>query len=397
MNNNNTKLVNALLKGEDISEIFRAEVEKAINTVLEAELTGFLNYEKHSVEGYNTGNSRNGSYSKTIYSEYGKLSIKVPRDRNSEFTPQTLVPYKRNTQNLEETIILLYKRGMTTREIGKIVEQLYGHYYSPQTISVITKQLDEKVKEYHSRKITKEYAVVYADSTYISVKRGTVGKEALHILIGITISGEKEILSYELFPTESPENYKDMLEDLKKRGLNKVLLFVTDGLKGIKEKLEEVFPKAKYQTCWTHVIRNVLLKVRSKDKTEISEDLKAVYQASTKDEAEKNLALFIDKYKGKYPKVTNSLLDIRDCLFTYYLFPKPIRRSIYTTNIIENYNKHLKKGIKKKEQFPNEQSLNRYVCVSACEYNVKYVGISHYGFSMAKEELENMIEEIYIN
>ena len=122
MNNNNTKLVNALLKGEDISEIFRAEVEKAINTVLEAKLTGFLNYEKHSVEGYNTGNSRNGSYSKTIYSEYGKLSIKVPRDRNSEFTPQTLVPYKRNTQNLEKTIILLYKRGMTTRKIDKIVE-----------------------------------------------------------------------------------------------------------------------------------------------------------------------------------------------------------------------------------------------------------------------------------
>ena len=176
---------------------------------------------------------------------------------------------------------------MTTREISKIVEQLYGHYYSPQTISVITKQLDEKVKEYHSRKITKDYAVVYADSTYISVKRGTVGKEALHILIGITISGEKEILSYELFPTESPENYKDMLEDLKKRGLNRVLLFVTDGLKGIKEKLEEAFPKAKYQTCWTHVIRNVLLKVRSKDKAEISEDLKVMYQASTKDEAKK--------------------------------------------------------------------------------------------------------------
>lgn len=173
---------------------------------------------------------------------------------------------------------------MTTREIGKIVEQSYGHYYSPQTISVITKQLDEKVKEYHSRKITKDYAVVYTDSTYISVKRGTVGKEALHILIGITISGEKEILSYELFPTESPENYKDMLEDFKKRGLNKVLLFVTDRLK----------------------------------------------------------------------------------------------------------------GIKKKEQFPNERSLNRYVCVSACEYNVKYAGISHYGFSMVKEELENMIEEIYI-
>ena len=143
-------------------------------------------------------------------------------------------------------------------------------------------------------------------------------------------------------------------------------------------------------------IRNVLPKVRTKDKAEISEDLKAVYQESTKDETEKNLVLFIDKYKGKYPKVTNSLLDIRDCLFTYYLFPKSIR-SIYTTNIIEDYNKHLKKGIKKKEQFPNEQSLKRYVCVSACEYNVKYAGISHYGFSMAKEELENMIEEMHIN
>ena len=235
---------------------------------------------------------------------------------------------------------------MTTREIGKIVEQLYGHYYSPQTISVITKQLDEKVREYRSRKITKEYVVVYADSTYISVKRGTVGKE---ILIEITISEEKEILSYELFPTESPENYKNMLEDLKKRDLNRVLLFVTDGLKEIKEKLKEAFPKAKYQTYWTHVIRNVLLKVRSKDKAEISKDLKAVYQASTKEEEEKNLALFIDKHKEKYPKVTNSLLDVRDCLFTYYLFLKSIKRSIYKKNIIENYNKHLKKGIKKRK------------------------------------------------
>ena len=395
MNNNNTKLINTLLKGEDVSKIFKEELEKAINTILEAELTGFLNYEKHSVEGYNTGNSRNGSYSKTIYSEYGKLSIKVPRDRNSEFSPQTLVPYKRNTQNLEETIILLYKKGITTREIAQIVEQLYGHYYSPQTISLITKQLDEKVKEYHSKKIEKDYAVIYADSTYINVRRGTVAKEALHILIGITMEGEKEVLAYELFPTESPENYKEMLENLKDRGLNKVLLFVTDGLKGIKNALEEVFPKAKYQTCWTHIIRNALLKVRASDKAEMAEDLKTIYQANTKEEAENNLSLVINKYKEKYPKVTNTLTDVRGYLLTYYSFPRTIRKSIYTTNIIENYNKRLKKGMKKKEQFPNESSLDRYACVTAYEYNAKYQGIAHYGFSMAKEELEKMIEEAY--
>ena len=219
MSNLNTKLLSALLKNESVDEVFRVELETAINELLATELTAFLNYEKYDPVGYNSGNSRNGYYTRILHSRFGDLNISVPRDRNGEFSPKAIPAYKRNTDDLETTIIQLYKKGITTREIADLIEKMYGHYYTPQTISNITKAVENQVNEFHNRPLANRYVVLYCDATYLNVRRDSVAKEALHIIVGITPEGNKEVLDYVLYPTESPANYKDMLLDLKNRGV----------------------------------------------------------------------------------------------------------------------------------------------------------------------------------
>ena len=391
MSNLNTKLLSALLKNESVDEVFRVELETAINELLATELTAFLNYEKYDPVGYNSGNSRNGYYTRILHSRFGDLNISVPRDRNGEFYPKAIPAYKRNTDDLETTIIQLYKKGITTREIADLIEKMYGHYYTPQTISNITKAVENQVNEFHNRPLANRYVVLYCDATYLNVRRDSVAKEALHIIVGITPEGNKEVLDYVLYPTESPANYKDMLLDLKNRGVEQVLLFVTDGLTGLREACLEVFPNAKHQSCWTHIVRNVIKYVRSKDRKTVLDDLKRVYNATSLASAKNELYNFLSKYQSIYPKIIFLLSDITS-LFTFYEFPMEIRKSIYTTNIIENFNKNLKRNTNRKEQFPNEDSLDRYVCSYCVDYNKKYGSRVHKGFALVQAELNELFE-----
>jgi len=391
MSNLNTKLLSALLKNESVDEVFRVELETAINELLATELTAFLNYEKYDPVGYNSGNSRNGYYTRILHSRFGDLNISVPRDRNGEFSPKAIPAYKRNTDDLETTIIQLYKKGITTREIADLIEKMYGHYYTPQTISNITKAVENQVNEFHNRPLANRYVVLYCDATYLNVRRDSVAKEALHIIVCITPEGNKEVLDYVLYPTESPANYKDMLLDLKNRGVEQVLLFVTDGLTGLREACLEVFPNAKHQSCWTHIVRNVIKYVRSKDRKTVLDDLKRVYNATSLASAKNELYNFLSKYQSIYPKIIFLLSDITS-LFTFYEFPMEIRKSIYTTNIIENFNKNLKRNTNRKEQFPNEDSLDRYVCSYCVDYNKKYGSRVHKGFALVQAELNELFE-----
>jgi Transposase and inactivated derivatives len=268
---------------------------------------------------------------------------------------------------------------------------MYGHYYTPQTISNITKAVENQVSEFHNRPLANRYVVLYCDATYLNVRRDSVAKEALHIIVGITPEGNKEVLDYVLYPTESPANYKDMLLDLKNRGVEQVLLFVTDGLTGLREACLEVFPNAKHQSCWTHIVRNVIKYVRSKDRKTVLDDLKRVYNAASLASAKNELYNFLSKYQSIYPKIIFLLSDITS-LFTFYEFPMEIRKSIYTTNIIENFNKNLKRNTNRKEQFPNEDSLDRYVCSYCVDYNKKYGSRVHKGFALVQAELNELFE-----
>lgn len=394
MSNFNTEIIKALSQGTSIDELVRKEIEVAINQLLLTELTTFLDYEKHDVIGYNSGNSRNGYYSRTLDTEYGEIAISVPRDRNGEFKQQTIPPYDRRTDSLETTVLQLYSKGVTTSEIADLIEKMYGHAYSKQTISNITKTVEINVEAFHTRSFSKRYVALFCDATMINVRRDSVAKEALHIIIGITEDGHKDILDYRIYPHEGASNYTDMLLDLYERGVKEVLLIVSDGLSGIKDACLSVYPKADHQTCWVHVQRNVAKLVRAKDRKEIMESVKPLYTSKNHAEALLEFKKLRDNIGKRYPKVIE-LLDKNESLFSFYNFPTSIRRSIYTTNLVEGLNKQLKRQTKKKEQFPNEKSLDRFVCEIFIDYNQRLGSRIHIGFGTVTHELTRMFEKRY--
>lgn len=390
----NTELTIALQKNESITEFFRRHLEAAINDLLQTELTAFLGYEKYDSDGWNSGNSRNGCYNRVFDTKYGKLQLQIPRDRIGAFHQQTLPAHSRRSDALETTIIQLYRKGITTREISDLIEKMYGHEYSPTTISNIAKAVEDQVKEFHNRKVSKRYAVIYCDATYLNLRRDSVAKEALHVLLGITPDGYKEVIEYAIYPSESAANYEEMLEGLKKRGLEEVLLFVSDGLSGIADAVKRQFPSSDHQSCWVHLSRSVSRLTREKDRLEILEDLKVVYTSSDADVAKNELDAFLKKYAKRYPKL-ESVFERKDSLFSYYRYPKKIRASLYTSNLIENCNKGLKHKTKVKEQFPNEDSLDRFVCCYYSEYNRKGSQRIHKGFKDCSSEIEQLFAEKY--
>lgn len=383
-----TEIMETLINKGDLDDLFRRHLELAINALLQAELTAFLDYEKYDRAGFNSGNSRNGNYLRSFKTEYGELNLIIPRDRNGEFSQQTLPAYKRTNDSLETTIIQLFQKGITMSEISDLIEKMYGHYYTPQTISNMSKIVSEDVLAFKERTLESKYSVIFMDATHIPLKRQTVSKEAVYIIIGIRLDGTKEVLGFTIAPTESAYVWKEILQDLKDRGLEEVLLVVTDGLSGIDDTIHSVYPNAQFQQCCVHVSRNIAHKVRVKDRKEICDDFKTIYQATSKEVAIDQIAFLVDKWKKKYPRVVKLLMN--PAILTFYNFPPAIRRTIYSTNLIEGFNKQLKKYTKRKEQFPNEESLERFLVSQFNQYNQKFLGRVHKGFKELQDTLESM-------
>lgn len=388
MPNFTTEIMETLINKGDLDELFRCHLELAVNSLLQAELTAFLDYEKYDRAGFNSGNSRNGNYSRSFRTEYGELNLVIPRDRNGKFSQQTLPAYKRTNDSLETTIIQLFQKGITMSEISELIEKMYGHHYTPQTISNMTKIVSEDIIAFKERSLESRYSVIFMDATHIPLKRQTVSKEAVYIVIGIRLDGTKEVLGFSLAPTESAYVWKEILQDLKDRGLKEVLLVVTDGLSGINDSIHSVYPNAQFQQCCVHISRNIAHKVRVSDRQEICSDFKLVYQASSKEEAMNQISFMIDKWKKQYPRVVKLLMN--PAILTFYNFPPSIRRTIYSTNLIEGFNKQLKKYTKRKEQFPNEESLERFLVSQFNNYNQKFLCRVHKGFKEIHDTLESM-------
>lgn len=383
-----TEIMETLINKGDLDDLFRRHLELAINTLLQAELTAFLDYEKYDRTGFNSGNSRNGNYSRSFKTEYGELNLAIPRDRNGEFSQQTLPAYKRSNDSLETTIIQLFQKGITMSEISELIEKMYGHYYTPQTISNITQIVSEDVVAFKERSLESQYSIIFMDATHIPLKRQTVSKEAVYIVIGIRLDGTKEVLGFSIAPTESSYVWKEILQDLKDRGLEEVLLVVTDGLSGIDDSIHSIYPNAQFQQCCVHISRNIAHKVRVSDRQEVCNDFKLVYQAASKEEAMNQISFMIDKWKKQYPRVVKLLMN--PAILTFYNFPPSIRRTIYSTNLIEGFNKQLKKYTKRKEQFPNEESLERFLVSQFNNYNQKFLCRIHKGFKEIQDTLESM-------
>ena len=392
MNNFTKDMANALFNQDKINDLFRQKLQQAVNDLLESELTAFLGYNPYERDGWNTGNSRNGAYYRKVDTQFGQIEIKVPRDRNGEFHQHTMPDYKRHTDVLEQTVIKLYSKGVTTREIADLIEKMYGGYYSPAMVSNISKEMIPKVEAYHQRHLSDKFFCVYLDATYIPLKRVTYEREAVYIAIGIKPNGHKEVIDYCIAPTENIEIWSEMLKGFKSRGLEQVELFLSDGVVGMKEAICQSYPKAHFQRCLVHVMRNINAKMRVDDRQKAPDEFKQIHTQSNKEMAVQVLHEFYQNWEKAYKNVVRDLRQVEPDLLTFYNYPPAIRASIYSTNMIESFNNRLKRKTKPKTEFPTEQSLDTFIGVQAMDYNDRYFNRIHKGFGQVRDTLESYFD-----
>ena len=392
MNDFTKDMANALFNQDKINDLFRQKLQQAVNDLLESELTAFLGYDPYARNGWNTGNSRNGAYYRKVDTQFGQIEIKVPRDRNGEFHQHTMPDYKRHTDVLEQTVIKLYSKGVTTREIADLIEKMYGGYYSPAMVSNISKEMIPKVEAYHQRHLSDKFFCVYLDATYIPLKRVTYEREAVYIAIGIKPNGHKEVIDYCIAPTENIEIWSEMLKGFKSRGLEQVELFLSDGVVGMKEAICQSYPKAHFQRCLVHVMRNISAKMRVDDRKKALDEFKQIHTQSNKEMAVQVLHEFYQNWEKAYKNVVRDLRQVEPDLLTFYNYPPAIRASIYSTNMIESFNNRLKRKTKPKTEFPTEQSLDTFIGVQAMDYNDRYFNRIHKGFGQVRDTLESYFD-----
>ena len=392
MNDFTKDMANALFNQDKINDLFRQKLQQAVNDLLESELTAFLGYNPYERDGWNIGNSRNGAYFRKVDTQFGQIEIKVPRDRNGEFHQHTMPDYKRHTDVLEQTVIKLYSKGVTTREIADLIEKMYGGYYSPAMVSNISKEMIPKVEAYHQRHLSDKFFCVYLDATYIPLKRVTYEREAVYIAIGIKPNGHKEVIDYCIAPTENIEIWSEMLKGFKSRGLEQVELFLSDGVVGMKEAICQSYPKAHFQRCLVHVMRNISAKMRVDDRQKALDEFKQIHTQSNKEMAVQVLHEFYQNWEKAYKNVVRDLRQVEPDLLTFYNYPPAIRASIYSTNMIESFNNRLKRKTKPKTEFPTEQSLDTFIGVQAMDYNDRYFNRIHKGFGQVRDTLESYFD-----
>lgn len=388
----NRECLNALFDKEKFDKFMRTQLQEGLNLLLESELTAFLGYNPYDRNGWNSGNSRNGSYFRQIKTQFGPIKVQVPRDRNGEFHQQTLPAYGQHTDALESTVIQLYSHGVTTREISELIEKMYGSYYSAGTVSNISKQVASQVESYHQRRLSDKFFCVYLDATYIPLRRDTYQREAVYIAVGIKPNGNKEIIDYRIAPVENLEVWSEMIADFKERGLEQVELFLSDGFVGIKDMLKQYYPKSKFQRCLIHIMRNISQKVRVTDRAEILNAFKQVHKQTNQKEAETVLHAFYEAYGSKYSRMIKDLRKLEEDMLVFYQYPKQIRPSIYSTNMIESINRMIKRKTNPKSEFPSEESLDNFLGSQVIDYNDRNANRVHKGFGQVADTLESYFD-----
>ena len=374
MDNFSELIKNAIAEGDNLESAMRKAAiimaKESVESLLRSELTAMLGYDKYESDGKNSGDSRNGSYERTIQTSLGPLTISVPRDRNGRYEPIAIPRYKRRTDLVTSTIIKLYSSGMSDEEMRLAIGSIYEASYSRSAISSITDAVIEDVKKFSQRRLPKRLFAIFLDSTYVPLRRDSVTKEAINLAMGIDDEGVPMIIGYSITPQESAEAYRELLEGFKSRGLEEVAVAVSDGLSGIDDAIAGSYPKARRQRCFVHLLRNICSKVRSKDKSSVAEDFMSVAKQSTREDGERSLREFVEKRKEKYPKLA-IWAEKTEHILTFYDFAEPLRKTIYTNNRIESFNKDIKRMLKKQIQFVSEEALEKRLVSMALHYNEK--------------------------
>ena len=359
----------------DIKDLLKDLLSGAIQTMLEAEIENELGYAKHSMKDKATSNARNGHSKKTVRSEYGNLDLDIPRDRNAEFEPQIIPKYQREITGIEGQILSLYAKGMSNRDIEDHLNNLYGINVSPSMISKITDKIIPEIREWQSRQLEDVYPIVFMDAIHYSVRKdGVVVKKAVYLAIGIDKEGRKEVLGFWIGENESSKYWLNILNELKNRGVQDILIMSVDNLKGFSEAIFSVFPKTEIQKCVVHQIRNSIRYISYKDVREFTSDLKEMYNAPTLEQVEFKLDELEEKWGKKYMAVINSWRSNWNDLTTYFKYDTKIRKLIYTTNPIESLNRQLRKYTKTKSLYPTDEALMKSVYLSLKEATRKWTG-----------------------
>lgn len=347
---------------------------KAIQDMLEAEMTNHLGYDKHSPNGDGSDNIRNGSTSKTLVTSQGEQEISVPRDRNGSFEPKILPKYKRNTNEIEDKIISMYSHNMSTRDIQDALTEMYGVNVSPEYVSNVLDKIIPEIQDWQTRPLQPIYPIVFLDAIHLNIRlNGKVDNRAVHLCLGIDKEGAKSILGMWISPDSEGANFwLSVCTELQQRGVKDILIACIDGLAGFRDAIKSIFPKTVIQRCVIHQIRNSIKYVSWKDRKAFSSDLKAIYKAPTEDEGLRQLENLRSKWWDKYKIAVKSWENAWTDLSPFFSFPQAIRHIIYTTNSVEAFNKHLRKNTKTKGSFPSEMAALKTLYLSVRSMEKKW-------------------------
>ena len=356
---------------KDIENALKELLGETIEKMLKEEITEHLDYEYNELP---TGtNRRNGHNKKQLKSSYGNIDINVPRDREGTFNPLVVPKYENDISGIENQIISMYSKGMSTRDISKHIDSIYGFKLSQTTVSNITNKIIPSIEEWQNRPLQEIYPIVYLDAIHYNVKdNGVIVKKAVYIALGYNLDGFKEIIGMWIGENESSKYWLKILNEIQARGVKDILIISTDNLPGFSQAIEAVYPKTEIQKCIIHQIRNSTRYVSYKDIKEVMKDMKLIYKASTEQIALLNLESFKEKWYEKYPNCCESWERNWTELTTYFKYPEYIRKLIYTTNSIEAFNRQLRKVTKTKSIFPSDQALYKMLYLTMVEASNKW-------------------------
>ena len=380
--------------GTDVNSIMRDMMSVLLEGALDEELNEELGYSKYDYRNKETDNSRNGHSKKTMRTSYGDMDIAIPRDRKGEYEPQLIPKYQNTvTQDMEEKIISMYAKGMTTGDIEAHLKELYDLDISDSTISRITDKIMPLVKEWQERPLQEIYAVVYMDAIHYHVRsEGRIVKRAVYIALGIDMDGKKDVIGMYVGENEGAKFWLSIINGLKNRGVQDILIACVDGLNGFPQAIEAVYPKTEIQQCIIHQIRNTTNYVSYKDLKKLMADLKMVYAAPDEAAALEELESFGEKWNSKYPKIYKSWSEHWATLSTYFKYPNEVRKLIYTTNAIEGFNRQLRKVTKSRTVFPSDDSLLKMLYLATMDITKKWTGRRR-DWSQIRAQLEIYFEE----
>ena len=395
---NKEELRKQIREGKEISldgilEEFKSLLRESLQTASEEELTSHLGYEKHQ-ESENP-NYRNGHNKKSLKTKYGQIDVAIPRDREGTFEPKLVPKRERILKGSEELILSLYAKGMSVADISTHLDDLYGYQLSEQTISNITEAIMDKAKEWQNRPLEAIYPIVFMDATVLKIRVDRVVKNIVaYIMLGITLEGKKEILGIWIGENETSKYWLTLLNELKNRGVEDILIFAIDGLNGFNQAIQAVYPKAEIQRCIVHQIRSSLKFVSWKDRKAVAKDLKTIYTAKTEEDAQLALTEFNDIWGSKYPHILQSWLNNWNELATFFKYPKSIQTLIYTTNPIESLNANIKRKTNSKGSFPTIDSAFKMLYMSTQEVQAKWERTSMRNWSEIYPQLCIFFSEI---